>query len=313
MKHATRTNKALRRISVFVFAALLLVMLMPTAFAASASLKIGSSGSDVTTLQNRLLALGYMDYPNATGYFGAVTKTAVARFQGYNGLVSDGVVGPATSSAIYSTAAKTLLLNIGSRGEAVSTLQGRLRDLGYTTSDNVTGYYGAVTKSAVTSFQSANGVYSDGIAGPATRAKLFSSSAVRKTAAPPASQAATIADIALAQLNKPYVLGGNGPSSFDCSGLAYYAMTNAGFGVSRLSASAYSENSAWTKVTGTSSLKKGDLVFFHPDTTSSYISHMGIYIGNGQFVHASSGQGKVMTSSFNSYWLGVFSFARRVA
>jgi peptidoglycan hydrolase-like protein with peptidoglycan-binding domain len=287
--------------------------MMPTAFAADSLLKIGSSGDAVTALQNRLLTLGYIDYSVATGYFGAVTKTAVVRFQNYSGLYADGVVGPATSSVLYSSTAKSLVLNVGSRGEAVTTLQARLRDLGYTTPDNVTGYYGAITKSAATAFQSANGLYADGVAGPATRVKLFSDNAVRKTAAaPPATQAASIADIALTQVGKPYVLGGNGPSSYDCSGLAYYAMTNAGFSVSRLSASAYSGNTAWAKVTGTSSLQKGDLVFFHSDT-SSYISHMGIYIGNGQFVHASSGQGKVMVSSFGSYWTGVYSFARRVA
>jgi cell wall-associated NlpC family hydrolase len=89
-------------------------------------------------------------------------------------------------------------------------------------------------------------------------------------------------------------------------------MTNAGFSVSRLSAAAYSENTAWTKITSISSLQKGDLVFFHPGTT--YISHMGIYIGDGQFVHASSGQAKVMVSSLsNSYWINCFSFARRLA
>jgi peptidoglycan hydrolase-like protein with peptidoglycan-binding domain len=307
-----KTIKAFRRVSVVMCLVLVLMTMMPTAFAAGSLLKIGSSGSAVTALQNRLLTLGYMDYSPATGYFGAVTKTAVARFQGYNGLASDGIAGPATNAALNSSSAKRLMLSMGSRGEAVSTLQARLRDLGYTTSGNVTGYYGAVTKSAVAAFQGKNGLGADGIAGPATRAKLFSDNAVRKSSAPSAAQASRIADIALTQQGKPYVLGGNGPSSYDCSGLAYYAMTNAGYSVSRLSASAYSENSAWTKVTGTSSLQKGDLVFFHSDT-SSYISHMGIYIGNGQFVHASSGQGKVMVSSFSSYWLGVYSFARRVA
>jgi peptidoglycan hydrolase-like protein with peptidoglycan-binding domain len=307
-----KTTKALRRISVAICLGLVLITMMPTAFAADSLLKIGSSGDAVTALQNRLLTLGYMDYSVPTGYFGAVTQTAVVRFQSNSGLYADGVVGPATSSAIYSSTAKSLVLNVGSRGEAVTALQARLRDLGYTTPDNVSGYYGAITKSAVTAFQSANGLYADGIAGPATRVKLFSDNAVRKTTAPSATQAAKVADIALTQVGKPYVLGANGPSSYDCSGLAYYAMTNAGFSVSRLSAAAYSENSAWTKITGTSSLQKGDLVFFHPDS-ASYISHMGIYIGNGQFVHASSGQGKVMVSSFSSYWTGVYSFARRVA
>ena len=122
-----------------------------------------------------------------------------------------------------------------------------------------------------------------------------------------------IAEIALAQEGKTYVLGGNGPDEYDCSGLAYYAITNAGYSVDRLSASAYSEYSAWTKITDTSSLKKGDLVFFKSDT-SSYISHMGVYIGDGQFVHASSGQGEVMVSDLsNTYWVRNFVFARRVS
>ena len=108
------------------------------------------------------------------------------------------------------------------------------------------------------------------------------------------------------------MLGGNGPSSFDCSGLAYYAMTQAGFTVSRFSAAAYSEQSSWTKITDTGSLQKGDLVFFYSENWTS-INHMGIYTGGGQFVHASSGQGKVMVSDLsNSYWAGHFALARRV-
>ncbi|MDD5018767.1 MAG: NlpC/P60 family protein, partial [Eubacteriales bacterium] len=79
----------------------------------------------------------------------------------------------------------------------------------------------------------------------------------------------------------------------------------------RMSAAAYSAYSAWTKITGTSSLKKGDILFFHSDTSGS-ISHAGIYIGGGEFVHASSGQGEVMVSALdNVYWARNYSFARR--
>lgn len=309
MNRIQKTNKALRLISVMISSLMVLVVLMPTAFAADTGLlKIGSSGQAVTALQNRLLTLGYMDYSTPTAYYGAITRAAVVRFQGMNGLGADGVVGPATNAKLYSSNAPKLVLNVGSRGEAVTALQARLRDLGYTDSSNVTGYYGNITKAAVAEFQRASGLGADGIAGPVTRRALFSGNAVRKTAT---ASAAKIADIALTQLGKPYVLGGNGPSSYDCSGLAYYAMINAGYSVSRQSAASYSENTAWTKITGISSLQKGDLVFFHPDT--NYISHMGVYIGNGQFVHASSGQGKVMTSSFSSYWVNAYAFARRVA
>ncbi len=276
--------------------------------AADALLRLGSSGSDVTSLQNKLHNLGYLDYKGATGYFGEVTKTAVVRFQKNNGLAADGIAGPETIAKLYSSSAKSLILKTGSSTEAVSALQQRLSDLGFYTYGQATGYYGSVTMSAVISFQNACGLQADGIAGPATHIKLFSDSAC--TAAN--VSASKIADIALAQTGKPYVLGEEGPSSFDCSGLAHYAINQAGFSVPRFSASAYSEYSVWAKISGTASLEKGDLLFFSSDT-SSYISHMGIYIGTGEFVHASSGQQKVIVSELdNVYWARNYAFARRV-
>lgn len=59
----------------------------------------GSSGTDVTTLQNRLTALGVYDGP-ITGYFGGLTEDAVIRFQQAKGLLADGVVGPKTKTAL---------------------------------------------------------------------------------------------------------------------------------------------------------------------------------------------------------------------
>ena len=285
---------------------------VPTAMAAGVTMSLSSRGDDVTALQNKLLSLGYLDYPNATGYYGTLTKTAVIRFQNNNGLAADGIAGPLTQGKLYSSSAKPLLLRVGSYGEAVQTLQLQLKKLGYF-SGTGTGYYGPITRAAVIAFQQTNGLGADGIAGPNTRNKAFSgSTASAPSQSTPSVSNAAIADIALKQTDKPYVLGGNGPSSFDCSGLAYYAMTNAGFNVPRYSASAYSNMSSWTKITNTGSLQKGDLVFFRSDT-SSYISHMGIYIGDRQFVHASSGQGKVMVSSIdNVYWARNFVLARRV-
>ena len=307
-------NKKHTRLILVVLCVLtVLFAAVPTAMAAAPTMKLGSSGSNVTDLQNRLLTLGYMDYPNATGYYGTLTKTAVIRFQSNNGLAADGIAGPLTQSKLYSSTAKRLILKEGSSGEAVRALQLKLKELGYF-SGTGTGYYGTVTRNAVIAFQKANGLSTDGIAGPATRTKAFSGSAVTAPEANTTySASAAIADIALKQLDKPYLLGGNGPNSYDCSGLAYYAMTNAGFSVSRYSAAAYSGVSSWTKITNTASLQKGDLIFFKSDTSST-ISHMGIYTGGSQFVHASSGQGKVMVSSLdNSYWARNFVLARRVS
>lgn len=306
-------KKHLRLIVTVICITAVLFATAPGALAASPTLKTGSSGSEVTKLQNKLIQLGYTDFTSATGYYGSATKTAVIRFQSVNGLTTDGLAGNATQSKLYSSSAKSLILKVGNSGEAVQTLQLRLKALGYF-SGTGTGYYGPVTKSAVIAFQKATGLGADGIAGPKTRYKAFASGtpSAGSTGSTSTSNAA-IADIALAQLGDSYVLGGNGPSSFDCSGLAYYAMTQAGFTVSRLSAAAYSEQSSWTKITDTGNLQKGDLVFFYSENWTS-INHMGIYTGGGQFVHASSGQGKVMVSDLsNSYWAGHFALARRVS
>ncbi len=305
-------RKYLRLIVAVVCITAVLFATAPSALASSPVLRVGSRGSEVTRLQTRLIELGYTDYPIATGYYGTVTQTAVIRFQSLHGLATDGIAGSATQSALYSSGARRLLLREGSSGEAVQALQLRLKTLGFFPGTG-TGYFGPVTRTAVIAFQRASGLSADGIAGPLTRNIAFSDRApVAGSTAPVSSNAAAIADIALSQVGKPYLLGGNGPASYDCSGLAYYAMINAGYSVSRLSSAAYSTQSAWVSVTGTAALQKGDLLFFRSDTSAN-ISHMGIYTANNQFVHASSGQGKVIVSSLdNSYWARNYVHARRV-
>lgn len=309
MKTTIRNHKKLRFAVVVLCAALVIAALMPTqALAAGSTLRSGSSGSEVTALQERLLTLGYLDYPSATGYYGTVTRTAVIRFQQAHGLIADGIAGSATQSRLYASTAKSMVLKTGSYGEAVKALQLKLKELGFFTGTG-TGYFGAVTRDAVIRFQQARGLTADGIAGPATHNRVFSGSAAT---ASPAAQASAIAGVALSQVGKGYALGTQGPSTYDCSGLAYYAITQAGFNATRMSAAAYFTYSAWPAVSGISNLQKGDLIFFRSETSSS-ITHMGIYTGGGQFVHASSGQGKVMVSTLSGYWTNLYMGARRVS
>ena len=315
IKRINKNNKALRLAAVILCAVMVLIMIMPTTAHASSYtlLKYGSTGSKVTQLQQALYDKGYLSV-TPTGYYGSLTKSAVINFQSDNGLTVDGIAGDQTQTALYGSGTASTGLSptvkYGSSGWAVTDLQNMLEKYGYYNYGSITGYFGSVTRSAVVAFQQTNGLTADGIVGPATWRKLYSSSVVYAASS---ESNESISDIALAQNGKAYVLGGNGPDVYDCSGLAYYAITNAGYSVDRLSASAYSEYSAWTKISSTSALKKGNLVFFKSDT-SSYISHMGIYIGDGQFVHASSGQGKVMVSDIsNTYWARNFVFARRVS
>lgn len=90
-------------------------------------------------------------------------------------------------------------------------------------------------------------------------------------------------------LGTPYVWGGTSPSGFDCSGLVQYSYSQNGISVPRTSEQQYAYT-ANSRITDKSQLLPGDMVFFN---TSGTASHVGIYIGNNQFIHAPS-PGKVV-------------------
>ena len=117
-----------------------------------------------------------------------------------------------------------------------------------------------------------------------------------------------VADYALKFLGTPYVYGGNGPSSFDCSGYTSYIYRQFGYTLNRTASTQLSNGVSVSK----SELQPGDLVFFRYNT-SYPASHVGIYIGNGQFVHASTNQYKVQVNQLTSgHYANVYIGARRI-
>jgi peptidoglycan DL-endopeptidase CwlO len=120
------------------------------------------------------------------------------------------------------------------------------------------------------------------------------------TALSPAAMRAAAMSTALAQVGKPYRYGATGPSAFDCSGLTSFAFKQAGITLPRTSRAQSTVGSPVSR----DDLQPGDLVFFYKP-----VSHVAIYIGNGQVVHASTSGQPVKISPLGNM---PFAGARRV-
>ena len=159
-------------------------------------LDIGAKGKKVETLQRRLIELGWLD-GRVTGRYDEATQAAVLAFQKKTkDLWEDGIAGPDTLRALYSSNAarngkpsgssgssgssKPDTLEMGSTGSEVRKLQQKLKDLGYL-SGSVDGTFGVATQAAVIAFQKNNNLTADGKAGTATQSKLYSGTARRAT------------------------------------------------------------------------------------------------------------------------------------
>ena len=144
------------------------------------TLRLDSYGDSVRNLQTKLKSLGYYT-GSVDGKYGSGTEDAVRRFQKAKNLRVDGVAGPATQRALYSTSSGSTsysTLRYNDRGSAVSNLQYTLYELGYY-DGSVDGIYGETTRDAVRAFQIRNKITPvDGIAGSKTLSVLYSSSAI---------------------------------------------------------------------------------------------------------------------------------------
>jgi len=253
-------------------------------------MKLGDTGSDVESMQSRLSELGYYE-DKESGFFGVATETAVKAFQKKNAVSVDGVFHNEDRELLFSPDAKPAI------------------DPTPTPSPTPKPTKKPATKTPKPS-SSSGGSSSD------------SSKTTPKPTNPPSKEdndsynasysADGIVSVAKAKLGKPYVWSEEGPNSFDCSGLVYYCLRTCGVKVSRYNAKSFSQNSSWENIKDRGDLRKGDLVFFKSDSSSS-VNHTGIYIGSNKFIHASSSAGEVITSNITtSYWTRNFVNGRRV-
>ena len=138
--------------------------------------------------------------------------------------------------------------------------------------------------------------------GGATGAAVAAAPAAAAPAAAASSAAQTAVNTALAQVGDRYVYGATGPNSFDCSGLTSFSYKAAGISLPRTSKA----QSTFGTPVSKGNLQPGDLVFFY-----SPVSHVAMYIGNGQIVHALNSSKPVQVMKLDS--MPSYAGARRVA
>ncbi|RBP70220.1 putative peptidoglycan binding protein [Alkalibaculum bacchi] len=325
--------------SVKVLSILLLILIVfsSSAFAVN-YLGYGMRGSGVNELQNNLKALGYLDINRTTDYYGTQTRDAVIAFQRDNGLKADGYFGPASRVALEnvktgkqnseskpeptkpeaSTPPKTStryprVLKYAMSGTDVKELQEDLKSLGYLKINNTTNYFGTMTVDALKAFQRSSAIGVDGSFGPQTRTTLLKALEGTSSSLPnrgdetsTATKINAVIATAKSYIGVPYAMGGSTPKAFDCSGYTQYIMKQNGMSVTRTAASQYNEGTSVSR----SNLQRGDFVFF--ETYKAGASHVGIYLGNNEFISATSSSGVRITKLTDNYWNTRYIGARRI-
>ena len=246
-------------------------------------LQQGDEGEDVESMQERLYELGY-EVEKKNGYFGVATAKALSSFQTRNKIDATGIMDTDTADILYSNNARPKV-----DPTPTPTPKPKTTPKPRVTPKPETNPGVGTTKTA-----------------PPTNNQSGGGSVAEAT-----GDVSGFIATAKAQQGKPYVLGDEGPNSFDCSGLVHYSLNANGVKVGRMSAKNYAKIDSWETVYTTGDLRAGDLLFFRSDSSAT-ISHTGIWLGGNKYIHASSSAGKVVISSWSDWSNRNFSHGKRV-
>lgn len=257
----------------------------------------GDTGSEIVAIQKKLIAAGYK--ARETGEYDANTKWAVRLYQKDQGLPVDGILGDTTYKKLMGkpmpNATKTV-----SKVKEISKKDAELMA-------KIRAKKEGNSKAITTSVKQQKKPTTQGK--PATvqvKHKVTNHTAQPLRTVPVSGNVKEILTYANTFTGVPYKFGGTTPAGFDCSGYIRHVFQKVGVQLPRQADEQYTVGKKVEK----QNLQPGDLVFF--ETYEPGVSHSGIYIGDGQFISATSSSGVAVADIDDSYWGPRYVGAKRV-
>ncbi|WP_047985267.1 C40 family peptidase [Ornithinibacillus californiensis] len=286
-------------------------------------LEYGDHGEAVRILQYKLNELSYYE-DQVDGELGVLTEHAIKKFQRDHNMTITGQADKETILALIEVDIDRHIKRLenlsdsvypGLQSEDVEIVQESLQYFGYYEGE-IDGMYGPLTKKAVeiaeekhdidfldeAPRQSLSAMYNSERQQAVTASAQTKPKANIKNVTVSANYSAII-QTAYAHVGTPYVWGGTSPGGFDCSGFLQYVHSVHGVTLPR------TVSDLWNFASPVSSLSVGDLVFY--ETYKPGPSHAGIYLGNGQFIHAGN-NGVEVSNMGEAYWQQRYLGAKRI-
>ena len=257
----------------------------------------GDTGSEIVAIQKKLIAAGYK--ARETGEYDANTKWAVRLYQKDQGLPVDGILGDATYKKLMGkpmpSATKTVskVKEISKKdAELMAKIQAKKEGSSKAITTSVKQQKKPTTQGKPVTVQ--------------VKHKVTNHTAKPLRTVPASGNVKEILTYANTFTGVPYKFGGTTPAGFDCSGYIRHVFQKVGVQLPRQADEQYTVGKKVEK----QNLQPGDLVFF--ETYEPGVSHSGIYIGDGQFISATSSSGVAVADIDDSYWGPRYVGAKRV-
>ena len=257
----------------------------------------GDTGSEIVAIQKKLIAAGYK--ARETGEYDANTKWAVRLYQKDQGLPVDGILGDTTYKKLMGkpmpSATKTVskVKEISKKdAELMAKIQAKKESSSKAITTSVKQQKKPTTQGKLATVQ--------------VKHKVTNHTAKPLRTVPVSGNVKEILTYANTFTGVPYKFGGTTPAGFDCSGYIRHVFQKVGVQLPRQADEQYTVGKKVEK----QNLQPGDLVFF--ETYEPGVSHSGIYIGDGQFISATSSSGVAVADIDDSYWGPRYVGAKRV-